>query len=94
MLAVMASVSITEVATAQSARPGLPRSGHCAATLPGWHKDDVIMFGGYVEDGDKKRWATSEAYTFSVAAHQWTPVQYAPGPVPQVGAVLVGQVQH
>ena len=30
--------------------PGLPRSGHCMAPLPAWHKHDAILIGGYMEE--------------------------------------------
>ncbi|CAL8464640.1 g4175 [Coccomyxa elongata] len=73
-----------ETAKDASQKPTLPRSGHVAAALPGWHGHDVIMFGGYVEDADMKREAANDAWIYSLSKGAWSSVTYAPGDVPRV----------
>jgi hypothetical protein len=65
-----------ELATEPSARPDLPRSGHCAARLPG-AEGDILVFGGYTETPDKQRAATNDAWWFSSSSQTWSKVQYA-----------------
>ncbi|KAK9794608.1 hypothetical protein WJX73_007394 [Symbiochloris irregularis] len=78
------SLAWQEVATTQEQRPTLPRSGHCAARLPPSHSSDVIIFGGYTEDDQKKREACNDAWTFSLESKSWTTVQYSGDLIPRV----------
>jgi hypothetical protein len=67
--------------------PFLPRSGACAAPLPPGHPQSAVMIGGYVEEPDKKRFATNEAWAFERGADgagSWSLVPYAEGPAPGV----------
>lgn len=68
---------LQEVATDQSQRPDLPRSGHCSATLPPEHAADVIVFGGYTETPDKQRQACNDTWVFDGA---WSRLQTTGGP--------------
>lgn len=78
------SVTFTPTATSPGSSPSLPRSGACAAPLPGSHSHDVIMFGGYTEQQQPSmiRVPTNEAWLYSAASGSWSPVQYSSEAVP------------
>lgn len=61
----------------------VPRSGHSAATLPGWHSSDAIVVCGYVECPDKSREPTNEAWVLSAKTGVWKKVSYSPGATPR-----------
>lgn len=72
-------VALEEVSPGPEHNVDLPRSGHCSATLPLWHEDDVIVFGGYTEDEQKKRQAVSDVWTYSKQMRRWKKVQTVSG---------------
>ncbi|KXZ45616.1 hypothetical protein GPECTOR_52g19 [Gonium pectorale] len=55
------TVTFSPAAEGSDARPRLPRSGACAAALPAWHPEEVIMVGGYKEDAAAAAAATTAA---------------------------------
>ncbi|KAI8474475.1 MAG: galactose oxidase [Monoraphidium minutum] len=78
----MESVKVAVQEAAPDA-PFLPRSGACAAPLPAGAGPAAILIGGYVEEADKKRSATNEAWVFDRGGGgSWSLVPYAPGPAP------------
>jgi len=87
------TVELTWEAKGITSSPTLPRSGHCAVTLPKGHEYDVLVFGGYTEDESlmedrgpmgqvPKREVTNEGWLYSVDKDEWKQIAYE-GDVPQ-----------
>lgn len=70
------------MAREDAARPSLPRSGAAAVRLP---NGDVLMFGGYTEDGSgTKREASNESWVYSTNDENWRAVLVPAGsPAPR-----------